>query len=909
MEEDKKIHLSNLQSIEKLYRAYRKDPGKIDPKWRPFFTGMEFAQAIEEKEEGVGMEGMQIFRLLLAYRRFGHLYAKTNPLHVKDLEIPKELALTSLGFLEGDLSREFPTLGFLPEEKAPLSEILAKIQRVYSSRIGVEYMDLDNPEMEEWIQQRIERDPELALSLEERKEIMEHLNEAEVFESFIHTKYTGQKRFSLEGAESMIPLLWGIIESSQEKTEEFFLGMAHRGRLNVLANVLKKPYAVIFHEFESGFFTATGEGTSDVKYHKGFASEITTSQGKKIHFHLVANPSHLESVDPVVLGEVKARQILKEDTLKEKVVPLLIHGDASFAGQGVVYESMQLMHLAGYETGGTLHLIVNNQIGFTTLPEEGRSTRYCTDIAKTFGCPVLHVNAEDPESCFWAAKFAVELRQKFHKDVLIDLLCYRKYGHNEGDEPVFTQPLHYAEIRAKKTIRELYAEKIASEGIEELKNSEEAFREMLYQELEKTKAYASKAPSPEEIHGEALKVHEQGSDEEIFQPVSTGVNPSLLKDLCFLSKIPEDFHLHPKLVKWLEERKEKFSQDRNAPVFDWALAEHLAFASILWEKIPIRLVGQDSQRGTFSHRHAVWVDQEDARRYFPLSHLKEDQGRFDVVNSPLSEYAALGFEYGYSLADPKTLVLWEAQYGDFANAAQIIMDQYITTAEQKWRRYSSLTLLLPHGMEGQGPEHSSGRIERFLQLAGHNNIQVVNPTTPAQIFHLLRRQALRKLKKPLIIFTPKSVLRLAACASSLQEIAEGSFQEILDDPLSTKQVKRLLFTSGKVFFDLLEQREKKKAFDHVILRVEQLYPFDEERCKKLLAKYKGYQECCWVQEEPENMGGWDFVRPRLQSLIGKEIPLLYAGRERSASPATGSHHRHQQEQADLLEQAFHRGSK
>jgi len=687
----------------------------------------------------------------------------------------------------------------------------------------------------------------------------------------------------------MIPLLAEIIDLGGDLgVEEFLIGMAHRGRLNVLTNILNKPYMGIFEEFEDDT-SLSFSGNDDVKYHMGFTGEWKSRNGKKLTVGVAANPSHLESVDPIVLGEVYAKQILKKDAEKNRIVPLLIHGDASVSGQGVVYETLQLMNLPDYSVGGTLHLVVNNQIGYTTLPKESRSTRYCTDIAKTFSCPVFHVNAEDPESCLFAAKLAIEIRQKFHCDVFIDLLCYRKYGHNEGDEPSFTQPLQYKLIRSKKPIRQIYYEQLISAGALEQKIAEaleQQFRETLKGALLKAQEkiaakVAEKPPAPPNL----------------LQPFASAVEAQELKSVIeTFCKVPAGFNLHPKLQKWVKDRLAAVTSDG---AIDWPTGECLAFGTLLSENISIRLAGQDSQRGTFSQRHLIWIDAETSQPYCPLCQIK--RGRFDVVNSPLSEFAGMGFECGYTWAASETLVLWEAQYGDFDNGAQIIIDQYIVSAEQKWNCPSSLTLLLPHAYEGAGPEHSSARMERFLQLAACGNIQVVNASTPAQYFHLLRRQALRKVKKPLIVFTPKSLLRAPACTSHLKDFTTGQFEELLDDPNPPQSCKRLLFCSGKIFYDLLAAR---KQSDVAIVRFEQIYPLHIEKLQKFIAKYKGFTECCWVQEEPENMGAWNFIGPHLQMYLPKGCKFSYVGRPQNPNTATGSHKKYKQEQQALLNQAL-----
>ncbi len=875
-----RFHIGNLTAIDKLYRAYQKNPKGVSPEWHAFFSGMDFASG----NLGEDIESLKAYKLLMAYRKFGHLYAKTNPL-LPQGALPKELSLELLGFQKKEL---LPGLGLFAEERVTVEEFSFLLQKIYSSTIGVEYMDLDNIELEEWIQKRFEPIWQIDLTLEEKKEIFELLNKAEMFESFLHTKFVGQKRFSLEGGETLIPILQGVIDEGVEGgLEEFVIGMAHRGRLNVLAHILEKSYSVIFHEFELALTAHKTAGTDDVKYHKGFFSK-TTRQGKTVDLHLAANPSHLESVDPVVLGETKAQQMIKGEG---KVAAILIHGDASLAGQGVIYESLQLMRIDGYCTGGTIHIVVNNQIGFTSLPEETRSSQYCTDIAKTFNCPVFHVNAEDPEGCCWASKLAMQIRKEFKIDVFIDLLCYRKYGHNEGDEPRFTQPLQYEKISQKQSIRDIYKEKLLQGGkLDETValSLEEACRKKLQQALEEAKKFSTVPPAPEIVHGKEFPEVEK-------KTIITSVKGEILQQIATLtSKVPAGFTLHSKLAKWEGGRLKELEEN-----LDWPFCEHLAFGSILWEGISVRLAGQDSQRGTFSQRHAVWVDQKTNEKYFPLQHLREGQGRFDILNSPLSEFAALGFEYGYSASNPNALVLWEAQYGDFVNGAQVILDQYLTSSEQKWRSCSSLVLLLPHGMEGQGPEHSSARIERFLSLAGHDNIRIVNPSTPAQLFHLLRKQALNPIKKPLIIFTPKSLLRVSACTSRLFDLTEGKFAEFLPDILEIPTPKRLLICSGKIFYEVAAKRNNQKV---ALLRVEQFYPFYQEKFEKVLAQYSGYQECFWLQEEPQNMGGWSYMEPILRRVLQRDIG--YIGREVSASPAAGSNAVHQKEQQELIDKAL-----
>jgi 2-oxoglutarate dehydrogenase E1 component len=824
--------LSNVAFLEELYAKFRADPKSIDPSWRYFFEGLEFTGQSPASDA------------IRLYRTYGHLAVKLNPLtdQAPSTDLPKD---------------------------AP-----AWLPAVYCSRIGFEYMHIENLEIQEWFQKRLEPELKIELSPEEKKLTLEMLGKSEVFETYINSKYPGQKRFSIEGGETLIPCLSELIEvGAQMGTTDFVIGMAHRGRLNVLANILNKPFSVIFQEFEDIILPMTFEGSGDVKYHKGYTSKGKTRSGKEVHLELAANSSALEAVDGVVLGQTRA----KWDQDKPSCA-ILIHGDAALAGQGVVYESLQLMGLLGYTTNGSIHLVVNNQIGFTTLPEEGRSTRYCTDIAKAFGCPVFHVNAEDPESCIFATRMAIEFRQTFKRDVFIDLNCYRKYGHNEGDEPAFTQPEETKVIRTKKPIRDLYFEQLEKEGFVQAKADEE-FHAVLNTALERGKLVEPHAP--EERYGE---YHAQPSIETLFETFDSSIGiPELKAVTDVITTVPEGFHIHPKLGKIVQERKETINGK-----IDWSMAEALAFGTLLVEGVPVRLSGQDTRRGTFSQRHAVWVDAENSTLFFPLAKL----GHFEVENSPLSEYACLAFEYGYSWSYREALVLWEAQFGDFDIGAQTVIDHYITTAEQKWSRLSSIVLLLPHGYEGQGPEHSSGRIERFLQLAANHNIQIANATTPAQYFHLLRRQALREIKKPLILFTPKSLLRHPACVSTLAELSSGSFQEIIDDTMQKPKV--VLLCSGKVYYDLIAKRTRK---DVAIVRIEQLYPMHQKKLDEIFNKYKG-AEFRWVQEEPENMGAWEFVRAYLPEKTS------YVGRPRSAVTATGSLRQHKQEFDQFCNEAF-----
>jgi len=901
--------IANLSLIEEQYQKFKENPENVDVSWKHFFEGMEFA-SLRTPQEGESSDGdaLRVWRMIYAYRKFGHLLVPINPIATEAPKRPNELTLEGLGFSPEELEKPFPTCGFLKTSQACLKEIIDALEKTYAHQIGIEYMDLDNPEMEKWIQERIEPLFPFQLSIEEKTEILTKLNKANIFETFLNTKYVGQKRFSLEGNETLIPVLSQMIESfSEDGMEETVLAMAHRGRLNVLANILGKEYSFIFHEFESYYVPDISEGTGDVKYHKGFSADVKTRKGKNAHLYLCANPSHLESVDGVMMGVTRSKQVRKDDDDQTKIIPILMHGDAALSGQGVVYETMQFGKIEGFSNGGTVHIVINNQIGFTTLPEEYQSTKYCTDIAKTFGTPVFHVNAEDPESCICAAKLACEIRNRFHVDVIIDLNGYRKYGHNEGDEPAFTQPLEYKLIRKKKTIREIYRDVLINRGDIEREIAEKLeaeFHSELQSHLEETKTFAEKPPKIVMKEEEAWTEFSQVSNEELFAQLPTAVKGERIIELTKkFTTIPQGFHLDPKLKRGFEKRLEQVTQDPEKPTIDWAMAEYIAFATLLDEKIPVRLSGQDSIRGTFNQRHAMWVDYETNKRYFPLQHLSEHQAHFDVFNSILSEYGVLAFEYGYSLGMPHALVMWEAQYGDFNNAAQVIVDQYIATSEQKWGKKSAVTLLLPHGAEGSGPEHSSARIERFLQLCGHDNFFVAIPTTPAQYFHLLRRQALRKLKRPLIVFTPKSLLRSAQCLSSLNDFTQGTFVEMIDDPHPIEKPKRLIFCAGKIFYEIIEEREKRKDKETAIVRVEQFYPTNEELLKKFFKKYEGLEECIWVQEEHSNMGGWDFMRPILREYL-QGIPPKYVGRIRSASPAAGSHHLYKLQKQEILDKLF-----
>ncbi len=876
-----------INIAEEMYAQYIKDPSAVDASWRDYFKGLDVQapNPISSTDSDLGIQN-----LINAYRTHGHLAAKINPLQ-PDLnqEIPKELLIQTYGFSNDNLNDNYSTYGLLSAKKAPLKEIIRKLESIYCDKIGVEYMGLQNPELEKFIQSELENErPEL--TLEEKQMILRHLNKSELLEVFLHTKYVGQKRFSLEGGETLIPMLESVIEKgSEDGIEEFFIGMSHRGRLNVLSNILNKSYTELFREFDESYIPDSFHGSYDVKYHKGFSSEVKTSQDKLVKISVTSNPSHLESVDAVIEGEVKARQVFYKDDPK-KVLAILIHGDAAVSGQGVVYETLQFCKLPGYSTGGTVHFVVNNQIGFTTVPKDSRSTLYCTDIAKTFGDPVFHVNVEEPESAVFASILALKVRQKFHIDVFIDLNCYRKYGHNETDEPAFTQPLEYQVIRKKRPVREIYRDQLINQSFLEkelAENLESEFRESLNAAQNAIQTISKKTALKDE--------HPNG---KLPGNSDTAVSKDKLEQLAELfCTVPKNFNIHPKVNQLIKNRLSMVKE--NKPI-DWGMAEHLSYATLLSEGTNIRISGQDSCRGTFSHRHGLFVDQILEKDYFPLKHLNKTQGRFDLYNSPLSEFAALGFEYGYSMMTLNDLTIWEAQFGDFANGAQVIIDQYIASAEQKWGQRSSLVLLLPHGYEGQGPEHSSGRLERFLSLAADNNMQIVNPTTPAQFFHLIRRQITQKIYKPLIVFTPKGLLRLPECVSLLSDFTTGSFLAIIDDPLEITEAKQLIFCSGRIYYDLALERKKNKIEDIALVRIEELYPLDIFKLKEILNKYSKIEKCFYVQEEPSNMGAFEYLKTPLNELLPPHLKLQFAGRKRSASPATGSHAIHKLEYEAIM---------
>jgi multifunctional 2-oxoglutarate metabolism enzyme len=850
--------------------------------------------------------------LIEMYRVRGHLMANLDPLGARGPELHPELDPLNQGLTVWDLDRLFFTGGLAGEEMLPLGRILGILRDAYCRTIGVEYMHIEDPAQKRWIQEHVEGAP-VELPADEQRYILERLNAAEAFERFLHTRYVGQKRFGLEGAEATIPLLDAILsDAARAGVSEAVLGMAHRGRLNVLANIVGKSYGEIFAEFEGNLDPETVQGSGDVKYHKGASGKFTGHAGAELPVTLASNPSHLEAVDPVVEGMARARQDQYPDPASFPVLPLLVHGDAAFAGQGVVAETLELSGLHGYRTGGTVHVVINNQVGFTTGPESARTSLYPTDVAKTVQAPIFHVNGDDPEACVRVGRLAFAFRQQFHKDVVIDLVCYRLHGHNEGDDPSYTQPLMYKEIERHRSVRKLYTEALVKRGdftIEEAERALEDFSARLQRALDETRS----APPPK------LSVL---PPEGVLAPprlsMPSGVEVAILDSLVSrLHTYPEGFTPHPKLARQLEQRAALYAGGE----VDWSLGEALAFGSLLVEGVPIRISGQDSRRGTFSQRHAVLVDYETGGEHVPLASIEdlardEEAGRpgsFRIYDSLLSEYAALGFEYGYSVESPGSLVAWEAQFGDFANGAQIVIDNFVVAGSEKWGQSSSVVLLLPHGYEGQGPEHSSARLERFLTLSAEGNLTVAQPTTAAQYFHLLRAQVKRGIRRPLIVMTPKSLLRARTSRSRTDELASGSWQEVLDDPrlpssIPADSVRRVVLCSGKIAFDAMERRDElalsaSEGAACAVVRVEQLYPWPDEQITAVLERYPAAREVVWLQDEPENMGAWNFVHGRLHRILRDSRSLRHVSRGESGSPATGSHLIHSLEHEDLLVRA------
>ncbi|MBL8827385.1 MAG: 2-oxoglutarate dehydrogenase E1 component [Planctomycetaceae bacterium] len=844
----------------------------------------------------------RIDQLIRAYRVRGHRIAKLDPLG-QPRDKPRELELDFYGLTEADLDRTFSTRTVGGPDVATLRQVLDRLQSTYCRSIGVQYMHIDDADCRKWLQDRMElTENRRTLSWKDQTRIFTRLTDAVIFEEFIHKKYVGSKRFSLEGGESLIPLLEQAIEGAGEQgVQEVVLAMAHRGRLNVLANVMGKSPRQIFAEFDDKATEMAARGGGDVKYHLGYSNDYVTSHGKKVHLSLCFNPSHLEFINPVALGRMRAKLDRLRDRELRKGLVILVHGDAAFCGEGMTQETFNMSGLNAYATGGAIHVVLNNQIGFTTLPEQGRSTLYCTDVAKMVQSPIFHVNGEDPEAVAQVIHLAMEFRKQFQRDVVIDMYCFRRYGHNEGDEASFTQPLMYQAIEKRKTVREAYLDhllKLGGMSREEADQIAAQRRANLEHELDEARSESFKPRA--EVANNVWMRYNGGVDIDSYEVVPTSVPEPRLKELLEkLTKHPESFHPHHKLEKILKERAEMATGARK---LDWGAAESLAFATIVTEGHAIRMTGQDVERGTFSHRHAMLHDVRNGTKYMPLQHLSPDQKPFFLCNSPLSETAVLGFEYGYSLDFPDALVVWEAQFGDFVNVAQVIIDQFIASAEEKWRRLSGLVMLLPHGFEGQGPEHSSGRLERFLSLVANDNMRVVVPSTPAQYFHLLRRQVLGKMRKPLIVMTPKGFLRNQD--SPITDLANGHFQSVMADEGERKSVTRVLLCGGRVYFDLVKERAEKGRDDVAILRLEQLAPLPTEALKAALQKYPDGTPVVWVQDEPENMGAWRYLRVLLGERLFGRLPFSYASRKAAASPATGSPTAHKKEQREILNQAF-----
>jgi 2-oxoglutarate dehydrogenase E1 component len=907
---------ANLDLLEENYQRWQEDPESLDPSWLAFFEGFELgdlqlrngATALAAPPVGdVGDQPLQtrVDGLVYAYRTLGHTIARMDPLADKRPENPL-LSLRELGFSEKDLDLVVSSKFFFDNRKMTLRDMIALLENIYADTIGSEFQHIQNPRVRNWVRHRLESRPSKHGASREREiAILRTLLEAETFETFLHTRYVGQKRFSLQGAESLMVILDGVLQRCpQHGVEEICMGMAHRGRLNVLANFLKKSLQVIFTEFSTNYIPDLVAGDGDVKYHLGYRTVRRLENGAEVEIRLAANPSHLEAVNPVVEGTARARQRMRGDTeTRGKVLPLLIHGDAAFAGQGMVAETLNMSQLHGYGTGGTIHVVVNNQIGFTTLPEDARSSMYATDIAKMIEAPIFHVNGDDPLAVEFVTELALDFRQEFRRDAVIDMYCYRRYGHNEGDEPSFTQPNLYAKIQKRPPVAQLFRKELTDTGKlseDEAASLEAEFEMRLELVLQEVKSIEAEEATDKARFQESTAV---------FQPLytseckPTAISSEMLEQIVDgLTRVPEGFEVIPKIKKnVLDRRREIFEAGGQ---YEWHYAEALAFGSLLLEGTPVRLSGQDSRRGTFSTRHSFIYDAKTGRPYMPLLHLAPGQARICIYNSLLSEAAVLGFDYGYSLDYPNMLCLWEAQFGDFANGAQVIIDQFIVPAESKWQRPSGIVLLLPHGYEGQGPEHSSARLERFLQACAEDNIQVCNVTTSAQYFHLLRRQMKRDFVKPLVIMTPKSLLRSEQASSRAEDFTEGAFSEILGSPEvgSPEKIKRVILCSGKVYYDLLNYRIAEDITNAAIIRVEQLYPLAEAKLHEALKPFPKTAKLIWCQEESQNMGAWSYMEPRLWSLFARKI--IYAGRNASASPAVGSLVVHKREQAQLIADAF-----
>jgi 2-oxoglutarate dehydrogenase E1 component len=894
------VGTSDVNAIESLFLQYNQNPDSVDASWRDFFKGFEFARTSYDAEGGAIPENVtkefKVIGLITGYRQRGHLFTKTNPVRQRRTYEPT-LALENFGLSDKDLDTVFQAGNEIGLGAAKLKDIIAHLEQTYCQSIGVEYLYMREPKVLKWMQERMEKNKNTpTFSQDQKKTILKKLTQAVVFESFLHTKFVGQKRFSLEGGESVIPAINTLMEHGANLgIEDYVIGMAHRGRLNVLTNIMNKNYKDVFTEFE-GRPSEDSLFDGDVKYHMGYSSDQLSDDGKNVHISLTPNPSHLETSAAVVQGIVRSKIDSRHGGDNSKACPVILHGDAAIAGQGLVYELVQMSQLDGYKTGGTVHFVINNQVGFTTNFLDGRSSTYCTDVAKVVLSPVFHVNGDDVEALCFISKLAMEFRQTFHRDVFIDVLCYRKYGHNEGDEPRFTQPMLYKAIAAHANSKDIYVEKLKAENsplAAEAKEIETTFKAELDSNLDEAKK-TEKAKITSFLEGNWKGV-KMATATDFEESPKTAIDEKLFLEIAKKStELPKDKKFFNKIQKLFDDRKAMITNDN----YDWAMGELLAYASLMKEGFPVRFSGQDVERGTFSHRHAIVKLEDSEEEYTPLNNI-DAKVKFEIYNSLLSEYGVLGFEYGYSFAAPGTLTIWEAQFGDFFNGAQIIIDQYLTSAEYKWRRMNGLVMLLPHGYEGQGPEHSSARMERFLQACAENNMQIVNTTTPAQQFHVLRRQLKRDFRKPLVCFTPKKLLRYPTCVSKLTDFTKANFQEVLDDTMDAKKVTRVAFCSGKVYYDLIERREKEGVDDIAFIRLEQLYPFPKKQVDAILKKYNKVTNYSFVQEEPENMGPWRFVDKNLRALN-----LTYYGRNEAASPATGFAKRHAKENEDIMTSIF-----
>ncbi|MGC9450824.1 MAG: 2-oxoglutarate dehydrogenase E1 component [Oceanipulchritudo sp.] len=901
----------NADLIDEKYAQWRETPESMDPSWRAFFEGFVLGTdsagngsttaAADTDAESATIKQARFTGAIYAYRSIGHTQANVNPL-LKEVPVNPRLTLERLGFTEEDLDEVYWTGNFLDGTRMSVRELIRRMKEIYCGTVGIEYLHIQETPERRWLQARLEpKEGHSSLGKDRKHRILDRLIKAEEFEHFLHRNYVGQKRFGLEGAETLVAAIDTLIEDGPRAgLREIVMGMAHRGRLNMLANVFRKSYDYIFHEFSENFLPDTRHGDGDVKYHLGYESTVKNTRGEPMRLFLAANPSHLEAVNPVVEGRARARQrILGDIPERKKVLPVLIHGDAAFSGQGIVAEILNFSQLPGYGTGGTIHFVINNQIGFTTDPSEARSSLYCTDVAKMIEAPIFHVNGDDPEAVVRTMETALEYRQRFGKDVVIDMYCYRRHGHNESDEPAFTQPTLYQKIKDHPTVCEIYSRQLLEEKVlteEEVKKIRDLRQGDLQHFYDKQKAMEAKGEHP--VKEEAVRTYQPGY---AFKDIQTAVPREKLETVAkALTRVPEDFNLNPKIRRQLKGKLENFRNDEG---IDWAFAEALAWGTLMLEGYHVRLSGQDSVRGTFSQRHAIFFDAKTREKYVPLMEMEGRKGTLCVHNSLLSEAAVLGFDYGYSLDFPDMLCMWEAQFGDFVNGAQVIIDQFIASSESKWQRVSGLVMLLPHGYEGQGPEHSSARLERFLQLCAEDNIQVANISTPAQFFHVLRRQMHRTFRKPLVIMSPKSLLRHKEAVSPIRDFTDKCFHSILpDENPDIKTASRVILCSGKIYYELLAHRRENEKNDTAIVRIEQFYPFNRDLLAGILKPYGKFKTLVWCQEEPENMGAWRFLLPCLEEATGRKP--VYAGRDAAASPAVGSLAAHKIEQKQLIEDAF-----